>query len=176
MERLFLVTRKRTALAALIALFALMAQRPGLAQAPAQADPLKFTAATPVLIGWQVKADKTQDFEDFWTGLRAAIAKTESVELKSVADSLTKIYKVNIDPFPEPNTKAMVVIYLFQLDPPSTTMSYSPVALIYTDPNGLRAALDNPKMPRAEADALYDKFKNSFVSINPMWPLTKIGG
>jgi hypothetical protein len=68
-----------------------------------------------------------------------------------------------------------VVIYLFYLDPPSTALSYNPVALIYTDPNGLRAAMENPKMVRADADALYAKFTASFVSINPLWPLIKIG-
>lgn len=175
MERLFLVTRTRTAIAAAIALFALIAQRPVLAQGAGQADPLKFTAATPVIIGWQVKADKTKDFEDFWSGLRTALAKTDSADLKAFADSLNKIYKVNVPPFADASGN-QVVIYLFHLDPPSTALSYNPVAVIYTDPNGLRAALENPKMPRPEADALYEKVKSAVATINPIWPLSKVGG
>jgi hypothetical protein len=60
MEGLFFVTRKRTAIAAAIGLFALMAQRPVLAQGAAQADPLKFTAATPVIIGWKRQGRQDQ--------------------------------------------------------------------------------------------------------------------
>jgi|KBSMisStaDraftv2_1062788.scaffolds.fasta_scaffold417164_2 hypothetical protein len=175
MERWFLMTRKRTALAAGIALIALMAQRPALAQGAAP-DPLKFTSASPVIIGWQVKADKTKDFEDFWTGLKAVLAKDgSSAELKALGESLNKIYKVNVPPFADAQGN-QIVIYLFHLDPPSTALSYNPSVLIYTDPNGLRAALENSKIPRAEADALYDKIKSAVASINPIWPLSKIGG
>jgi len=174
MERWFLVTRKRTALVAGIALIALMAQRPGMAQGAAQADPLKFTASAPVILGWQVKADKTKDFEDFWSGLKAVLAKSESADLKAFGESLNKIYKVNVPPFADAGGN-QVVIYLFHLDPPSTALSYNPVAVIYTDPNGLRAALDNPKMKRDEADALYEKVKTAVATINPIWPLIKVG-
>lgn len=175
MERWFHMTRTRTALAAGIALIALMAQRPALAQG-AQPDPLKFASASPVILGWQVKADKTKDFEDFWAGLKAVLAKSEMTpELKAFGESLNKIYKVNVPPFADAGGN-QVVIYLFHLDPPSTTLSYNPVAVLYTDPNGLRAALENPKMPRAEADALYEKVKTAVATINPIWPLTKIGG
>jgi len=174
MERLFVVTRKWTSLAALIALMALTAQRPGLAHGAAQADPLKFTAARPVIIGWQVKVDKTKDFEDFWAGLRAVLAKSESADLKTFGDSLNRIYKVDAPPFADASG-SQVVLYFVQLDPPSTAVSYNPSLLIYTDPNGLRAALENPKMPRKDADDLFDKVKSS-AAISAIWPLTKVGG
>jgi len=175
MERLFRMTRKRTAIAAGIALLALLAQRPALAQGAAPPDPLKFTAATPVIIGWQVKPDKTKDFEDFWAGLRAVLAKSDSADLKAFGESLNKLYKVNVPPFPGASGSP-AQLYLLHLDPPSTTLSYNPSILIYTDPNGLRAAQENPKIPRKEADDLYAKLTGSVDGINPIWPLSKVGG
>ena len=60
------------------------------------------------------------------------------------------------------------VIYIFQLDAPSTTISYNPVKILY------ETIQANGGMTREEADAVYAKLKDAYQSINP-WPLVKIG-
>ena len=62
-------------------------------------------------------------------------------------------------------------LYLFHLDAPSTTYSYNPVKIIYTY---LGAGVEGSKVTRAEGDALYDKFKFSFINISPLWKLIKV--
>ena len=140
------------------------------AAAPA-ADPLKFTSNAPLIVGFQVKADKTADFEGFWSGIRALIAKTDNAELKAFGETLTKISRVDQPPYDAAGTTTKVVLYLFHLDAPSTTFSYRPDLIVYTY---LGAGVEGSKLTRAEADPLYKKFTDSFVSISPLWKLIKV--
>ena len=165
---------KRALWLAAVAVFVVGAPRGAMAQEPAaappQADPLKFSTSRPMIVGWQVRADKTADFEEFWAGIRTLIVKSENAELKAFGDTLTKFYRVDQPPFELSGNQ--VVIYLFQLETPSTTHSYNPVTILYTY---LGAGVEGSKVTRAEADALYEKFKASYLAVNPLWPLVKVG-
>lgn len=165
----------RALLVGVMAVMVIGASRDAMAQdAPAAAqqapDPLKFTTDKPMILGWQVRADKTVAFEEFWSGLKALILKSENAELKAFAETLNKLYKVDLPPMDIQGNQT--VIYLFQLDSPSTTHSYNPVMILYTY---LGAGVEGSKVTRAEADALYEKFKASYLAVNPLWPLVKVG-
>jgi hypothetical protein len=139
----------------------------------AAADPLKFTTSQSVVLGWQVNADKTKDWEDFWAAVKDWCAKSESADIKAFGQSLTKIVKVdqNFD-IQGKSTN----LYLFMLDAPSTVLSYNPVPFLFTDPAGFKAGQEGSKMTRPEADALFEKFKGSFNSVGMIWKVNKIGG
>ena len=139
----------------------------------AAADPLKFSAAQPTILGWQVRADKTKDWEDFWAGLKTLCASSESAEIKAFGNSLGKMYKVD-QAFDMQGTPT--VLYLFFLDPPSTTFSYNPVPILYTDAAGFNAGKEGSKLSSADATALFDKFKGAFHSVGVIWKTNKIGG
>ena len=68
------------------------------------------------------------------------------------------------------------VLYLFMLDTPSTTLTYNPVTLLYTDPAGFKAGAEGSKVTRPEADALNDKFKAAYHSVGVIWKMNKAGG
>ena len=72
--------RKRTVLAA-IAVMAICAI-PGVARA--QDDPLKFSSDSPVLIIYQVKADKTAEWLEAWKGILALIEKSPDADVKAL--------------------------------------------------------------------------------------------
>ena len=130
------------------------------AAAPAQeADQLKFASTSPIILINQVKAEKAADFESAWAAMRAAFAKSEKAEVKAFGETLNKLYKVEMPAGP-------AVIYIFQLDPPSTAFSYNPVKILYETLQG--------SMTREEQDAVYAKLKDAYQSINP-WPFVKVG-
>ena len=112
-----------------------------------------------------IKPDKTADFESVWTTIKEKLAKNEKADLKELAESI-KIYKVNAVAAagaPPPTQ----VLYLFELNPPSKTLSYDPVKLIY----------ESGSFPdRPEADALYKKLGESLAGGINLWPLSKVGG
>lgn len=143
-----------------LALVISMAPRPAAAQEQAP-DPLKFSATTSVLLINQIKAESAKGFEEAWATMRAAFAKVEKAEIKAFGETLNKLYKVDMPP-------SATVIYIFQLDAPSTTISYNPVKILY------ETIQANGGMTREEADAVYAKLKDAYQSINP-WPLVKIG-
>jgi hypothetical protein len=158
-------------LAIVTAAVALMLCLPQIARAQDAPDPLKFTASGPVIVGWQIKAEKATDFETSWKGIRDLIGKSEDAALRAFGDSLTKLFKVDMAPFADASGN-QTVIYLFQLDAPSTTYSYNPLTILYTY---LAAGQDGSKVTRAEADDLYGKLQGSVLSINPLWKLVKVG-
>ena len=141
-------------------------QNPPAAEKPAQdADPLKFSTDSPVLLINSIKTDKTADFESAWTAIRAAFAKAEKPELKSFGETLGKLYKIDTGAAAAP---APVALYILQLDTPSKTHSYNPVKIVY------ETLLNEKALTREEADAIYAKLKDSVTNIN-FWVLTKIG-
>lgn len=143
------------------------------AQAPAapQEDVLKFSSNAPVLILIQVFADKTADFEAGWAAIRGGLAKGDA-DQKSLGESMGKLFKVDQPPVDSPQGKG--VIYVLNLDSPSTTLTYNPFKLIYDVlwKNGAEGAI----LKREEADAIFEKLKVSLLSVNPPWKLQKIGG
>ena len=121
-----------------------------------------------------MRADKTKEFEEFWAGTRALIAKSDNAELKAFGETLGKMSRVDQPPYDaavSATENVKVVLYLFILDAPSTTFSYQPVPIIFTY---LGAGVEGSKLTRADADVLYKKFTDSFVNISPLWKLIKV--
>jgi hypothetical protein len=166
--------------AGILGLALLVAATPRLASAqtaaPPQEDVFKFSTNAPVMVLMQIAADKTADFESAWSALRAGLAKSEAADVKSFGESLGKLYKVDQPPFPAqtPAGPVQVVLYVLQIDSPSTTYSYNPFKAIYD--MLWNATPEKSILKREEADAMYEKLKASFQSINPPWKLVKIGG
>jgi len=162
-------TRKRALVGAAVAM--MLTAAPGVASAQEAEDVLKFTSNMPVLIVNQIKADKTTEFEEGWAGIRQLIAKSEMADLQAFGESLGKLFRVDQPAFDAPGGKA--VLYIFQLDSPSTTYSYNPGKILY---EYLKAGLEGSKITRAEADAVYAKLQAAYLAINPPWKLIKAGG
>jgi hypothetical protein len=119
---------------------------PAPAPAPAaQDDPLKLSTSSPTMILMQINADKTADFESTWGSIRAALAKSTKDDVKAFGESLNKLYKVDMPP-----TDGKTVLYVLQLDAPSTTISYHPFKLVYEQLWNADEKLT--LIPRAEAD------------------------
>ena len=172
MNRLSVVAAKRAFLGA-IALLALAAPRVAMAQEP---DPLKFTTNAPRIVGWVIKAEKTTEFEEAWAGIRALLAKSDNAELKAFGSTLENLYKIDQPAFeyPQAGSGQKAVIYIFRIDAPSTTYSYNPRQILY---EYLKAGQEGSPVTRAEADTLYTtKLGSAFLTVNPLWTLTKIGG
>jgi hypothetical protein len=176
MNRLSVVAAKRAVIGAGVLLVTLAMPRVAMAQdAAAQADPLKFAANKPTVVGWVVRADKAADFEDGWKSIRELVAKSDKDDLKAFGKTLSEFYKIEQPPFgfPVNGQNVMAVIYLFRLESPSTSFSYNPRAILY---EYLKAGQDGAVVNRADADAIYKKLQDAFLTINPLWTLTKIGG
>jgi hypothetical protein len=138
------------------------AQQPPAQQQPAagQDDPLKLKGDQPVLIVNQIAGDKAADFEAAWAAIREKLLKSDKPEVKALGESLSKLYKVNL-PAAESGGLA---IYVFQVDQPSSTLSYHPVKVLY----------ETGIFERADADLIFAKLKDGYKNIQA-WPLSKIG-
>lgn len=132
------------------------AQDPAAAAAPAAADPLKFDNAELVILLWQVKAETADDFQALVKELKAKMATSDKAEVKAQGDGI-KLARVQTDPSQGP------AIFLLMLEPPSSTLSYDPVKMIY----------ENSGFTREEADAIYKRLTEAHVSITP-WTVKKI--
>jgi len=123
--------------------------------AAAQQDPLKLNIDGPAILVFRIKKDRTADFEALWPAIRAGLAKSSKEDLKEFAATLTP-YKV----------KDVEGFYVFNLDHPSKTYSYNPIALLYyTDAEAIK---------RDEADTILKKWTDSSEGVN-IWPLLKLG-
>ena len=164
----------RAASLALLAFVVMAAARPASAQdkpaAPPPEDLLKFSTSVPTLILIQVHADKAADFESSWAAIKAGFAKVQDAEQKAFGETLTKLFKLDQPPMDTPAGKA--IVYVLQVDAPSTTQSYNPGKIIYDVlwKNGA----DGAPMSRQEADDLFKKIAPVFQSITP-WKLAKVG-
>ena len=133
------------------------------AQAPAAGAADQFMFKSEVgLIQWQVKADKTADFESGWSALRTKLASAPKPELKAVADSL-RMYRSE-GPAQDAPGVGKIITYYFVLDPASTTNSYDPSKLLYET---------GDLFARAEADAIFNKLAESLAGIGTI-PLKRI--
>jgi hypothetical protein len=137
------------------------AQQAAAPPAPAGPDPFKFSIDN-VLILFQVKPDKTADFESAWAAIKDKLSKTDKADYKELGDTI-KIYKVNAEGAGAP--AGSPVIYVFQLNPPSKTLSYDPGKILYAP--GL--------FERKDADEIYKKISDGLAGLNFL-PLSKVGG
>jgi hypothetical protein len=156
-------------LAAVLCLASGVRAQPTPGQDPAPAPPpdqLKFNLDVPLLLIYGIKPDRTADFEALWAGIRAGLGKSDKPDLKAFAETLV-VFKVDVK---IPGQ----VLYAFHFEHPSKTYSYNPVPLLY-DVGGGAATTPTSLFTRDEADALYAKFKDCYISIQP-WPLVKVGG
>jgi hypothetical protein len=138
---------------------------PGVASA--QEDPLKFSSSNPVLIIFQVKADKTAEWLDAWKGILALLDKSPDADLKALGATLGKHYKVDQPPIDQGGQKAN--LFVFVVDSPSTKFTYNPRELIYTH---LKAGQEGSPITRAEADPPYQKLAEAYLGVY-VWKLTK---
>ena len=84
--------------------------------------------------------------------------------------SINKLFKIDQPPIEREDQ----LLYILQIDSPSTTISYNPFEVVYeshVEERHDRGALLN----REEADAIYEKLKAAFLNINPPWKLIKVG-
>jgi len=139
------------------------------AQQPAPAaDPFKLTATGPVLFLNYIKADKAADFEDGWAQIRALLAKSDNAEYKALCEHLSKLTKVDLPPIDAGGGKA--VIYIFQMDAPSTTLTYNPRTILW---DYLKAGDPSSPLKYDDATAIFNKIKDDYVQI-ATWPLVKV--
>jgi hypothetical protein len=128
------------------------------AAAPPAADPLKFSTEEAVII-FQVQNTKTADFESAWMDIKGKLTASTNTDFRELGNSIN-IYKMANPP------AGGDVLYMFQLTPPSKTLSYDPGKVLYAP----ELAID-----RAEADAIYAKIRDSLTQLNPL-PLQRVGG
>jgi hypothetical protein len=155
-----------------VALLLAMPRAAAAQAAPAQEDPLKLGASVPTMILIQIHADKTADFESAWGSIKAGLAKSTKDDEKAFGESLAKLYKV--DQPPTAIGDAKVMIYILQVDAPSTAISYNPFKVVY-ETMWKNGAAEGALLTRPEADAIYEKLKAAFQNINPPWKLVKVG-
>ena len=165
----------RAASLALLALVVMAVARPASAQdkpaaAPPPEDLLKFSTSAPTLIIFQIHADKAADFESGWSTIRAGFAKVQDADHKAFGETINKLYKLDQPPMDTPAGKA--VVYVLQIDAPSTTLSYNPGKIVYDIL--WKTGAEGAPMSRSEADELFKKLQPAFQSITP-WKLSKIG-
>jgi hypothetical protein len=141
------------------------------APAASQADPLKFSVASPVQILIQIHADKAAEFESLWAALRENVAKSTVAEHTAFNATLTKLYKVDQPPIDGANG-AKIVIYVLPVEQPVTNISYSPAAIIWEI---LYKTGEGSILKYEEANALFEKLKTSLAGMQ-LWKLNKIGG
>jgi hypothetical protein len=142
--------------------FAAMLALPRVASAQAQQED-QFLFKTPLgYILWQVKTANAADFESAWSAIKTKFAASEKPEHKAIAASL-KMYKPEVPPVDAPGV-GQITQYYFVIDPASPTQSYNPTALLYET---------GDLFPRAEADAIFEKLKNSLAGLIAQ-PLTQI--
>ncbi len=130
-------------------------------QAPAD-DPFKFSSDFGQLV-FQIKPEKAADFESAWTTIKDKLTKSDKAEWKELGDSI-KVFKVDAGApaagAPPPNA-----VYIFYFSPPSKTLTYEPVKILY----------DSKLFERAEADSLYKKISEGFAGLSK-WPMAKVIG
>ena len=136
-------------------------------QPPPPPDLLLLKSPSPIILINQVKVERTADFESAWGEIRAAFAKVTAPEIKAFGDTLAKLYKVDLPPMDTQGGKAQ--IYIFEIEAPSTAISYNPSKILFETLHKAAGALTYE-----EAMAIYKKLDGVYASINP-WPLVKVG-
>ena len=144
----------------------------------AAADPFQFSHDGPFLMVWTIKPDRADGFEKAWMSIKGALGKSTNAEHKAFGDGLT-IYRVTTAP-----PAGQPIVFVFQMNPPSKTLSYNPVKILFeylkaptpTDP----AAAANPPAP-PPGTFTYDEAMTIFKLLEgandgvAFWPLAKKG-
>lgn len=127
-------------------------------------DDLKFTRSGRMMILWQIKAGRDQDFLLAWRTIKDSLVKMGNPAMASFANGIS-ILKVETPPGGE-------AIFLFDLDPVSTAYSYNPVTLLFET---LKEDEANPGVGLTydQANEVYEKISDIFVRITP-WPVSVI--
>jgi hypothetical protein len=133
------------------------AQPPAQAAAPAAPDPLKFENAELVILLWQIKPEKADDFTALIKELKAKMAMSEKPEVKAQGESI-KLNRVQTDP-----AVAGPAIFLLMLEPVSN-LTYDSVKMIY----------EHAGFTREEADALYKRLSEAHLQLAP-WNVKRVG-
>jgi len=158
---------------------AVYAQDPAAAQQPQQPaeDVFKFNHDGPFLMIWTIKPDRADDFEKAWLTIKDALAKTTNAEHKALGDGLT-IYRVA-----SPPKAGDPVVFVFQMNPPSKTLTYNPVTILFTylkppapDPSAPAPPTPPPPPPGTftydEAMTIFKLLEGANEGI-AFWPLQK---
>jgi hypothetical protein len=142
-------------------------------QGGAPPDPLKFNLDSPVFIIASIKPAKVADFQAGWAILKSEFESSSRPEVKEFGATITRIFKVDPALIGQAAGADAPVNFVFQIDSPSKTQSYSPTAIIY---NLLHKMGAEGGIPRAKADEIWGKlepaYKDGQISI---WPLSKVG-
>ena len=97
-------------------------------QAPAQpaaADPFQFSHDGPFMMVWTIKPDRADGFEKAWMSIKDALAKSSNAEHKSFGDGMAIFRLAEAPPAGQP------VVFVFQMNPPSKSLSYNPVKILF---------------------------------------------
>jgi hypothetical protein len=152
------------------------AQQP---QQPPAEDPFKFSHDGPFLVVWTIIPDRADGFEKAWLTIKDALAKSTNAEHKALGDGLT-LYRVTSAPKAGEPT-----VFVFQLNPPSKTLSYNPVKILFEYLKPPAAPADAPPgtpPPTPPAGTFtYDEAMTIFKMLEganqgvAFWPLQKKG-
>ena len=136
-------------------------QQPAAAPAQQAPDAFMFTTDAGQVI-FQVKSDKTADFEAAWSEIKAKTSASEKADWKALGESIT-LWKMTAAAAPDPTQP---VVYVLQINPASKGISYDPGKILYA-PGSL--------WERKDADPLYKKIAESLAAAGfNVLPLTKV--
>ena len=129
-----------------------------------ETDPLKFDRPGRMLLVYQVPAAEANDFALTWRTIKEHLAKMNAPGLAAFSKSLD-IQRVETEPGAD-------AVFVFDLDPVSTTYSYHPVTLLFET---LKESSDAPGVGLTydQATELFAKVKNANAAT---WWLTSIDG
>jgi hypothetical protein len=140
------------------------------------ADPFQFSHDGPFLMVWTIKPDRADGFEKAWMSIKDALSKSSNAEHKGFGDNMT-IYRVTTV------TPGQPIVFVFQMNPPSKTLSYNPVKILFEylkPPTPDAAAAANPPPPPPGTFS-YDEAMTIFKLLEganegvAFWPLAKKG-
>jgi hypothetical protein len=142
------------------------------------ADPFQFSHDGPFIMVWTIKPDRADGFEKAWLSIKDALGKSTNAEHKAFGDNLT-IYRVSAPP-----AAGQPVVFVFQMNPPSKTMSYNPVKILFEylkapTPTDAAAAANPPAPPPGtfsydEAMTIFKLLEGANEGV-AFWPLQKKG-
>jgi hypothetical protein len=151
----------------------LTANLPASARQTPQEDPFKFSIDTPIMIVAAIKPAVAADFQAGWAMVKSEFESSTRPEVKEFGATITKFYKVDPALVGKPATAEAPVTFIFQIDAPSKTLSYSPTAILYALlwKNGEEGGI-----ARARADEIWAKLEPAYKEAQiAIWPLTKLG-
>lgn len=152
-------------LSASVALAARESPAPVMQDQAAQADAFKFNTPGRVFILWEIKPDQVSNFTLAWRTIKDELRKMGDPSLTQLADS------INILQVSTP-AGAQSAVFLFDLNPVSTTHTYNPVTLLYETLKE-DAAKPGVGLTYERSTEIFELIKGAYTSITP-WPVTEI--